>query len=252
MDLGQASRRSNGPPLVDHVVAGLTRTIRADLAPGARLPSEARLAEAYAVSRLTVREAVKVLAGRGLLELARGRRAVVRQPDGAAFSEVLAVATGHDAKSFFDLMEVRQALEVQSASLAAKRAGRAGLAAIEGALLGMRRAVADIGAGPDRGAAEGAFNRADVGFHEALALSGGNRMLALFLDAMAPPLADSFRLSTRGRALRGRTHEAVLAAHQAIYDGVEAGDGRAAAQAMRAHLRDSEHDLRAAFARGPE
>ena len=252
MDPGSAARRLDGRPLVDRVGAGLTGTIRADLSPGARLPSEAALADTYAVSRLTVREAVKVLAGRGLLEVARGRRAVVRKPDGAAFGDLLAIATQHDAKSFFDLMEVRQALEVQSASLAAKRAGRAGLAALEAALLGMRQAVVDVETGPDRDAAERAFNRADVGFHEALALSGGNRMLALFLEAMAAPLADSFRMSTRGRAIRGRTHAATLSAHQAIHDAVKAGDGRAAAQAMRTHLRDAERDLRAAFARGPE
>ena len=253
---GHGSRPRNAAwderPLVDRVVAGLTGTIRAELSPGARLPSEADLAGTYAVSRLTVREAVKVLAGRGLLEVARGRRAVVRKPDGAAFGDLLAIATQHDAKSFFDLMEVRQALEVQSASLAAKRASRAGLAAIAGALLGMRQAVGAIETGPDRSTAEQAFNRADVGFHEALALSSGNRMLALFLEAMSAPLADSFRMSTRGRAIRGQTHAATLSAHQAIHDAVSAGDSRAAAQAMRAHLRDAERDLRAAFARGPE
>lgn len=250
MDSEPAARRRDERPLVERVVAELTGIIRDDLAPGARLPSEAHLADTYAVSRLTVREAVKVLAGRGLLDVARGRRAVVRKPDGAALGDLLAVATQHDAKSFFDLMEVRQVLEVQSASLAAKRASRAGVAAIEGALLGMQRAVADVETGPDRTAAEQAFNRADVGFHETLALSGGNRMLALFLEAMAAPLADSFRLSTRGRAIRGQTHAATLAAHRAIYEAVRAGDNRAAAQAMRVHLKDAERDLRAAFAHG--
>ena len=135
------------PPITDRIVAGLTRTIRDELVPGSRLPSEAEIAVSYAVSRLTVREAIKVLAGRGLLDIARGRRAVVRQPDGAAFGDFLAIATQHDAKSFFDLIEVRQALEVQSAALAAKRANRAGLAAVEGALAGMTDAVTGIEAG---------------------------------------------------------------------------------------------------------
>lgn len=243
-------RSSDVRPLVERVVAGLTGTIRNDLTPGARLPSEAELADAYAVSRLTVREAVKVLAGRGLLEVARGRRAVVRKPDGAVLGDLLAIATQHDAKSFFDLIEVRQALEVQSASLAAKRANRAGLAAIEAALHGMRQAASGLDAGPDRASAEQAFNRADVGFHEALALSSGNRMLALLLESMSVPLADSFRMSTRGRAIRGQTHAGTLTAHSAIYESVKAGDSRAAAQAMRAHLRDAERDLRAALAHG--
>ena len=238
--------------MTGRVVIGLTRTIRDELTPGARLPSEAEIARTYAVSRLTVREAVKVLAGRGLLDLARGRRAIVRQPDGAAFGDFLAIATQHDTKSFFDLMEVRQALEVQSATLAAKRVNRAGLVAIEGALTGMIEAAADIERGSARASAELRFNRFDVGFHEALALSSGNRMLTLFLEAMAVPLAESFRMSTRGRALRGQTHEATLSAHQLILESVKKGDSRGAAQAMRAHLKDAEHDLRAAFGRGSE
>ena len=123
--------------------------------------------------------------------------------------------------------------------------------AIEGALIEMRQALATMEDGADRGAAERSFNRADVGFHEALALSGNNRMLALFLEAMSASLADSFSLSMRGRALRGQTHEATLSAHQLILDGVRKGDSRAAAQAMRAHLRDAERDLRAAFASEP-
>ena len=234
---------------MDRVVTGLTQLIRTELAPGARLPSESTLADTYTVSRLTVREAVKVLSGRGLLDVARGRRAVVREPDSKAFGHFLAVAAQHDAKSFFDLVEVRQALEVQSAALAAKRVNRAALAAIESALDGMVSAVADIERGADRAVAEARFNRLDVGFHEALALSSGNRMLAMFLEAMASPLEESFRMSTRGRTLRGQSHQATLAAHRAILDAVRAGDGRAAAQAMRAHLKQAEQDLRAALSR---
>ena len=64
----QAAPNASGHA-VDRVVAGLTETVVGELTPGAQLPSEAQLASDYAVSRLTVREAVKVLAGRGLLEL---------------------------------------------------------------------------------------------------------------------------------------------------------------------------------------
>ncbi len=136
-----------------------------------------------------------------MLDVARGGRAVVREPDSKAFGQFLAVAAKHDAKSFFDLVEVRQALEVQSAILAAKRVNRAALAAIESALDGRVSAVVAIEQGADRAVAEARFDRLDVGFHEALALSSGNRMLAMFLEAMASPLEESFRMSTRGRTL---------------------------------------------------
>ncbi len=205
------------------------------------------MASNYAVSRLTVREAVRVLMGRGLLDLGQGRRASVRPPSGEAVSDLLGVATHHDAKLFFDLIEVRQALEIQSATLAAARAKTAGLTAIEGALGGMGAAVTDIERGGNRAAAEQQFNRCDIAFHQALALAADNSMLTFLLDAMAAPLAESFRMSTRGRALRGQTHAATLAAHRTIFVHIRQGNSRAAARAMQVHLKDAERDLRAAF-----
>ncbi len=237
--------RSSAHPAVDRVIAGLTETVVGELTPGAQLPSEADLAAVYGVSRLTVREAVKVLAGRGLLELARGRRAVVREPDGSAFGDFLSAVMKHDPKGLFDLIEVRQALEMHSAQLSAKRKNRAGLAAIEAALQGMREAAADMRRNWDA-ATEDRFHEYDVGFHEAMALSSGNRMLAYLLEAIAEPLRESFHLSMQGHQLRGYTPEATIAAHERIFERVKAGDGRGAAQAMRLHLRESERDIRAA------
>ena len=249
LDLARSSTELSA---VERVVADLAERITSDLTPGSRLPSETEMASTYAVSRLTVREAVRELAGRGLLDLGRGRRAIVREADAAAFSNLLGAATRHDAQSFLALMEVRQALEIQSAMLAAKRVTRAGLVAIQAALDGMGQAVVEIERGDERVSAERRFNQFDVGFHEALALTGGNRMLSFLLDAMAGPLAASFKMSTRGRAVRGRTHASTLDAHRRVYDCVRDGDARAAGLAMRIHLRDAERDLRAAFGDGPE
>src|SRR5215475_6046040 len=112
-------------PAVERVVAGLTDLILGELSPGAQLPSEAELAATYEVSRLTVREAVRVLSGRGLLDLSRGRRAIVREPDASAFGDFLAARMRQDTKGLLDLIEVRQALEIQSAMLCARRLTRA-------------------------------------------------------------------------------------------------------------------------------
>src|SRR5215217_7240607 len=117
--------------------------ILGELMPGTSLPSEAELAARYDVSRLTIREAVKLLEGRGLLTIARGRRAVVREPDSAAFADFLTSVIRYDPKGLFDLVEVRLSLEVQSATLAAKRSTRAGIAAIESELQGMRDSVGE-------------------------------------------------------------------------------------------------------------
>ena len=109
------------------VVEGLTRSILADFKPGDRLDSEADLARRFGVSRVTLREALRTLAGKGLVELSRGRRAVVRQPDSSAFGDYLASVIQFDPKGMFDLVEVRLSLEVQSVTLAAQRISRPGL-----------------------------------------------------------------------------------------------------------------------------
>lgn len=223
----------------------LNTMILSEMTPGSSLPSEAELASRYEVSRLTIREAVKMLAGRGLLDLGRGRRAIVRQPDGSAFSDFLTSLIKNDPKGLFDLIEVRLSLEVQSATLAAKRAPRAALAAMESAQQGMREALAGVLAGDESG--ELKFHTYDIAFHEALALASGNRVLNFMFEAMYGPLQESFFISRRGHALRGHTLENTVQAHQRILECVQAGNGRAAAEAMRLHLKDTERDIRAAL-----
>jgi DNA-binding FadR family transcriptional regulator len=245
---GIEDRRDEAPVTAASSVADeLLALIMGQLAPGASLPSEADLAERYDVSRLTVREAVKMLAGRGLLELARGRRAVVREPDGSAFGDFLASIIQYDPKGLFDLVEVRAALEIQSVTLAAKKASRAGLAAIETTIEAMRAAAADIEAGRDPEGAEQRYHQADVGFHEALALASGNRILTYLFEAMATPLTESFVMTRRGHELSGHTPDLTIAAHQAILKFIREGNGKGAAEAMRSHLDDAERDIRTAL-----
>ena len=233
------------PTAAGAVAEQLAQLILNQLSPGTSLPSEAQLAEQYQVSRLTIREAVKLLEGRGLLLIARGRKAVVREPDGAAFADFLTSLIRYDPKGLFDLIELRLSLEVQSATLAAKRATRAAIAAIESELQGMRDSVGEPGEALDHDR-ELAFHTHDVGFHEAVALASGNRVLGFLYEAMAQPLREGFFISRRGHARRGHTLHDTIAAHQRILDCIKEGNGRAAGEAMRVHLKDTERDIRVA------
>jgi GntR family transcriptional regulator, transcriptional repressor for pyruvate dehydrogenase complex len=229
------------------VADAVATMIMEELAPGTSLPSEAALAGRFGVSRLTLREALKLLEGRGLVVLSRGKKAVVREPDGAGFGDFLTMLISHDPKGLFDVIEVRLSLEVQAATLAAKRATRASLAGIENALAGMREAAGSDGTSdPER---EAAFHAADVAFHEAVALASGNRVLGALYEAMAGPLREGFYISRRGHEQRGHTVFDTIAAHQRILDCIREGNGRAAADAMRFHLKDTERDIRMALSR---
>jgi len=135
---------------------------------------------------------------------------------------------------------------VQSATLAAKRANRAGIAAIESELQGMRDTAGAPGQ-PMSDDQELSFHTHDVGFHEAVALASGNRILGFLFEAMAQPLREGFFISRRGHEKRGHTRHDTIEAHQRILDCIKAGNGRAAAEAMRLHIKDTERDIRVAL-----
>lgn len=248
-DISTPTRReqSLAPTATSIVTEALAEIVLGELAPGASLPSEGDLAQRFSVSRLTVREAVKTLAGRGLLDVGRGRRAVVKEPTGVAFSDFLSIVIQNDPKGRFDLIELRMSLEVQSATLAAKRAGRASIVALETAIQGMRDAAAAGRTGANSQEAEALFDRYDAGFHESIALSSGNRMISYLFEAMSAPLRRNFYLSRQGQSMRGGSVEDTIHAHNAILEAIRDGNPKAAGTAMRKHLEDTERDIRAAL-----
>jgi DNA-binding FadR family transcriptional regulator len=229
-------------PAAPSVAELLSSQVIERLAIGAQLPSEAELATRFGVSRVTVREALKILAGRGLVSLSRGRRAVVTQPDGAMFGGFLRSLIRSDPRAMFDLLQVRRVMEVQSVQLACRHASRAGLAAVEGPLEAMRLAAEAADEG-DR-SAEMAFVAADVRFHQAIALAGGNRVLTFLFEAMEATLMEAFIASQMGQRRSGKRLVEGYETHRDIYEHVRARDERAAAEAMMALLSEAEQHLR--------
>jgi GntR family transcriptional regulator, transcriptional repressor for pyruvate dehydrogenase complex len=227
-------------PAAVSVADQLTSYVLGKLQPGMRLPSEADLAERYGVSRVTMREAVKMLAGRGLLDVARGRRAIVRQPDGSVFGDFLTSLIKSDSKHLFDLIQVRRSLEIQSATMAARHASRAGIMAAEAALARMRAAAQDARRGGEDAAAQ-------MRFHQADALTSGNRVLSYLFEGMALPFRESFHVSLRGQQMRGLSLEDSVAAHAHILACISNGDVKGAGEAMSKLLDDAERNIRMAY-----
>lgn len=235
-------RSLTGSPSLDATVRALQARILDDLEPGQQLPSESDLADEFGVSRLTVRESLKMLTGRGLVQLSKGRRPVVCEPDSSVISGFLASIVKRDPRRLLELGEIRMALEAMAAAATARNGSRAAFAAIESALEDMQSASEIPGAeGIER------YHAADVAFHESLAMASGNRMLALILRSLEDSLHQSFRVSYQGHLARGGTVHEVIEAHRRILDAVKAQDPLAAAEAMRAHLIEGERDLRHAL-----
>ncbi|MEU0742366.1 FadR/GntR family transcriptional regulator [Streptomyces sp. NPDC006134] len=233
MTVPQPARQS----AVDRVVQALEERILTTLEPGDSLPSEGDLAVDLSVSRLTVREATRTLAARGLIEVRQGRRPQVSAPNADPVSDFFRYTVRRDPRNLLELLDVRIALEVHIAGLAARRATASALQRLDLALEEMWRAEDE----PE------AYHRADVRFHEALASASGNSMLTVLIEALADPLHDSRRHSYAGHARRGLTVAQVIEVHAEILRRVKDRDPKGASAAMRAHLEQTERDLRAAL-----
>lgn len=220
--------------VVDSVIERLEELIFSGFQPGDTLPSEGQLAEALGVSRLSVREATRTLEARGLVEISKGRRPRVAAPNSSLVGDFFQIAVRRDPRALLDLLEVRRALEVHIAALAARRATNGDIADMEMSIEAMRAAQHEFEA----------FHTADVRFHENLAAASGNRLLVFLIEAFAEPLRESRQRSFAGHRARGGRVDDVIEQHQSVLDAVKARNPKAAAQAMRDHLQQTEEDLR--------
>ena len=217
-----------------HVVDALVPMIASgELAPGSLLPTEPEMSTRFGVSRSVVREALRVLGEKGLIEVRHGSGTRVTTPErwDALDPSILGVLRGRGASATVlrDLLEARTIIECEVAALAAARRGPADLAAVEAALGVMRSAVAD----PPR------FVTGDSAFHVALLHAAGNRVLERMTQPMHELLSYAQQLTDAIPGVLGRA----LADHEAIAAAVARGDAPAARDAMRAHLDQTRRDI---------
>jgi GntR family galactonate operon transcriptional repressor len=234
-------RESNVAPkrLHEQVMRAITeRIVTGEWAAGASLPSEAELCVQFGVSRSSVREALRVLAEKGLIEVRHGLGTRVNPTERWDFLDalVLSVRRQHPTTAMVgmirDLIEARRIVECEVAALAAERATHADLEWLHQALQGMRHSVND----------STAFAEADFDFHRALLETTRNRVLI----RMADPIRELLEYSLQATDSVADSLSRALADHEALFDAVKAHDPEAARAAMRAHL-DSTADDVAAF-----
>ena len=202
---------------------------REHLIPGDQLPSERQLCESFGVSRTVIREAVKGLAQIGLVTVEIGRGTFVAQPNARQVSESLALWARAGEHPFENLIEVRRALEVEIAGLAAERAQPKDLDDLRNALEKMGCTLVNLDA----------YIQADNEFHQALAQATQNDLFLILQNSIVDLLQGS-RVQifhTPGAPVRGQLH------HRAIYHAVESQDAASARDQMRLHLEQIKTEL---------
>jgi DNA-binding FadR family transcriptional regulator len=199
------------------------RILRGDLQPGDALQA----GKAMAASRTALREAIKVLAAKGLVEAKPkiGTRVTPRESWNLLDPDVMAWEHADAPRPAFlrKLTEVRAVIEPQAAALAATRAVRADITVLETAFEQMAAAVEQPG-----GSDFDAFDEADLRFHLAIVRASGNDLLEQMTRVVYSALAVSFRTTSRlpGSARRS------LPKHRAILRAIAAGAPARAKTAM--------------------
>nr|WP_275433342.1 FadR/GntR family transcriptional regulator [Corynebacterium imitans] len=204
---------------------------------GQALPGEQALAEFLEVSRPTMREVVRALADRGVLEVVHGRGTfVLPRAQWRDMETLVEVWRQVLPQSEVDerLTEVRRMIEVGSCGHAANNRTAEDIAQLEACLERFSEAAA-------AGDLEG-VNRADVDFHNQILRATKNPFLMAVMRPLEGALAESRRRTTADPEVRARADWH----HREILHAIAAGDDEGAKNAMRAHMNQTWDDLRSA------
>jgi GntR family transcriptional repressor for pyruvate dehydrogenase complex len=211
--------------LYEQIVQQIEASIReGKLKPGEQLPAERELALQFGVSRTAVREAVKSLNEKGLVEAYSGRGTFVTSGKTPSMRHSLEGFIRSGGANWVHVAELREVLEPEMTARAATRIE-------EQQLVMMREAVAVMERSMHQPEAS-AYIEADLDFHLALAEAADNPLILALLDEIVGLLREQ-RIgifNVNGGPERGQFH------HKQILEAIERRDAAAAREAMRAHL----------------
>ncbi len=236
---GPAAGEIAGPPDWAHRPANLAnalagelvqRIVRGQYPPGSGMPSESALCEGYSVSRTVVREAVKMLQEKGLVQVRRGSGTVVNPEvawnmlDELVLTAIVTEDSGLDVLD--DLVVTRRLLESDMAHVAARQAD-------DGVIEQLRQLVDAMDALVDDPIAYGDKDRE---FHDTIMVSSGNRISRAVVRAMESQVVNTARYVGQ---IRRDLCVASNNGHRNVYLRIAAHDPDGAAEAMFNHITEA-------------
>lgn len=209
--------------LVERIVRGVHR-------PGTSLPPEPALCETFAVSRTVVREAVKILQEKGLVQVRQGSGTMVTDPTSWNMLDelVLAATIAEDATLSIldDVVVTRRLLESDMANVAARLADEAIVDELRSLVDRMDELVHD----------HVAYEEVDRDFHDTIMRASGNRIARGVVRSLESQVINKARYV-------GRTEQALCEAsnrgHRLVYERIAAHDASGAADAMFTHITEA-------------
>lgn len=234
-----ASHRLQRPTLlVPAVVSGLLeRIVTGELRSGTMLPREPELVTAYGVSRTVIREALRVLEEKGLIDIQQGRGTLVNDTDRWNLLDPLIIETqvrsDRTTAVLGRLVEVRAAMEAELTRLATERMSDADIATLGDALRRLGEAIDD----------HTAYLSLDQEFHDVIMRAADNQYGRQFVRNVHGWNA----LHPLGAASTDEQIQATHEAHTQVHELIAARRPQEAGERMRAHILDSWAERRKAL-----
>lgn len=201
-----------------------------ELAPGDRLPPERKLAEAFGVSRNSLRQAFQALAERNIIESRQGNGTyLLTSPEAVFTGDVILEAINEQSGLLHDIIEFRRMMEPQIAALAAERIRPEALDRLKILVCDQQRALM-------AGKEDDSF---DTEFHRQLARCSGNKVISQVMTAIQGIVNES--RSTWLQSCERRN--ASVDGHLRIIDALESRDAAAACTAMKNHIAEIESHI---------
>jgi GntR family transcriptional repressor for pyruvate dehydrogenase complex len=192
---------------------------------GDKLPSENELAGVFKVSRTSVREAMKMLAGQGLVSVRRGLGAYVEHRNPSYLTNLQNILS-REKDNILELFQIRKILETEAAAWAAEKARPEDLEKMERLLAEAKVLLRDPKAGRQK------LHRINTEFHYALMKAAGNRTLLKVMSGLMDMLTGGRDIMLQ---LPGR-HAGSVAGHREILAALKRGDSAKARHSMAKHL----------------
>jgi GntR family transcriptional repressor for pyruvate dehydrogenase complex len=203
--------------------------VNGTLKEGDKLPAERELALQFGVSRTAVREAIKALQEKGLVEALPGRGTFITSGKSNQMRQsVDRILRSGQTEGTTWLVEFREIVEPEIAALAAVRADKEAIASMREALSVMKASMQNADA----------YIEADLDFHLELSEAAANPLILSLIDSVVGLLRDqrTHTFFVKGGPARGQFH------HERILEAVERHDADAAREAMHAHMRQVRED----------
>lgn len=217
--------------LYQAVVSQVTERILADhLQPGDRLPSERDLSLQLGVSRTAVREAIRALEEKGLVEVRQGSGTFVRSPAPDSVSASLALYLHTNVARYLQLMDLRSILEPEIASRLAEKVEPDDLACLQARIARMHKLLDS----PQEYAAE------DAAFHMDFYRAAHNEVLLMIMQPVMDLLEEAMSVSFQEPG----SAESSLSLHEKMVEQIAAGDAAGARRTVKQLLARGEMRMR--------